>query len=176
METSVQHNHLFFVDPLFYFWVFSIALLGAAVSVVAMRNIIHCALSLALSFVCSAGIFVRFGAEFLAAAQILIYAGAVTILVFFALMMSQRIIGRDIIYKNRQSIWASLVSIVMALVLIGILSHGNWNYMVQPSTNIPDNTKLIGRSLMLSYTLVFWVAGFLLTISMIGALMLAKKD
>jgi NADH:ubiquinone oxidoreductase subunit 6 (subunit J) len=176
MESTVQHNHLFFVNPLFYFWVFSIALLGAAVSVVAMRNIIHCALSLALSFICTAGIFILFGAEFLAAALILIYAGAVTILVFFALMMSQRIIGRDIIYKNRQSILASIVSIVMALVLIGILSYGNWGYVVQASTNVPDNTKLIGRSLMLSYTLAFWVAGCLLTVTMIGALMLAKKD
>jgi NADH:ubiquinone oxidoreductase subunit 6 (subunit J) len=159
MESTVQHNHLFFVNPLFYFWVFSIALLGAAVSVVAMRNIIHCALSLALSFICTAGIFILFGAEFLAAA-----------------MMSQRIIGRDIIYKNRQSILASIVSIVMALVLIGILSYGNWGYVVQASTNVPDNTKLIGRSLMLSYTLAFWVAGCLLTVTMIGALMLAKKD
>ena len=176
VEFANISKHLFFVDPLFYFWVFSFALLGAAIGVVAMRNIIHCTLSLCLAFICTAGIYVLFGAEFIAAAEILIYAGAVTILVFFALMMSQKIVGRDIVYKNRQSIWASLVSIAMALVLIATLANGNWNYEVLADPNPMDNTKLIGRSLMLSYTLAFWVAGFILTITMIGALMLAKKD
>ncbi|MCD6218028.1 NADH-quinone oxidoreductase subunit J [bacterium] len=176
METTVNPVHLFFVNPLFYFWVFSFALLGAAVGVVMMRNIVHCTLSLCLAFICTAGIYVIFGAEFLAAAEILIYAGAVTVLIFFALMLSKRIIGRDIIYKNRQSIWAMLLSMAMALVLIATLAYGNWNYEVDPTVAPMDNTKMIGRSLMLSYTLVFWVTGFILTITMIGALMLAKKD
>lgn len=176
MEQTVAPVHVFFVNPLFYFWVFSAALLGSAVGVVMMRNIIHSTLSLCLAFVCTAGIYILFGAEFLAAAEVLIYAGAVTILVFFALMLSRRIVGRDIIYKNRQSIWAMILSIIMAVVLIATLAFGNWNYEVEASVNLMDNTKMIGRSLMLSYTLVFWVAGLILTISMIGALMLAKKD
>lgn len=176
MEATVEHSHVFFVNPLFYFWVFAAALLGAAVGVVIMRNIVHCILSLCLAFVCTAGIYILFGAEFLAAAEILIYAGAVTILIFFALMLSKRIVGRDIIYQNRQSIWALLLSIVMAFVLIATLAYGNWNYEVAPSVSPMDNTKMIGRSLMLSYTLAFWVAGLVLTISMIGALMLARKD
>ena len=178
METvTIENQHLFFVQPVFYFWVFSLALLIAAVGVVAFRNIVHCALNLCLAFICTAGIYILFGAEFLAAAEILIYAGAVTILVFFALMLSQRIIGRDIVYKNRQSIWASIVSIILALVLIGSLSFGSWGY--EPSaytTPTISNSQQIGRSLMLSYTLAFWVAGFLLTISMIGSLMLSRRD
>ena len=115
MEATVNHSHVFFVNPLFYFWVFSAALLGAAIGVVTMRNIVHCILALCLAFVCTAGIYILFGAEFLAAAEILIYAGAVTILTFFALMLSRRIVGRDIIYQNRQSIWALLLAIIMCL-------------------------------------------------------------
>ena len=176
MEQIVQPSHVFFVNPLFYFWVFSAALLGAAIGVVMMRNIIHSTLSLCLAFVCTAGIYIIFGAEFLAAAEIIIYAGAVTILIFFAMMLSRRIVGRDIIYKNRQSIWAMILAIGMAVVLISTLAYGNWNYEVEVTTSVADNTKMIGRSLMLSYTLVFWIAGLVLTISMIGALMLAKKD
>jgi NADH-quinone oxidoreductase subunit J len=174
--TTVQYNHLFFVNPLFYFWVFSFALMLSAIGVVMMRNIVHCALSLCLSFICTAGIFVILGAEFLAAAEVLIYAGGVTILILFAIMLSQRIIGRDIIHRNRQSIWAMLVSIVMALVLIGIYATGDWSYKPTTEANLIDNVRVIGRALMITYTLVFWVASIMLTIAMIGALYLAKRD
>jgi NADH:ubiquinone oxidoreductase subunit 6 (subunit J) len=178
MDTFVVENrHLFFIHPLFYFWLFSGALLLAAIGVVAFRNIIHCVLNLCLVFLCTAGIFFLFGAEFIAAAEILIYAGAVTILVFFAIMLSQKIIGRDIIYKNRQSIWALLVSIVLVFVLIASLSYGNWRFEDNAFTpQTLSNAEHLGRALMLSYTLAFWVIGFLLTITMIGALFLAKKD
>lgn len=178
METTVIENkHIFLVQPLFYFWVFSIALIIASIGVVSFKNIIHCAFSLCMAFICMAGIFFIFGAEFLAASVILIYAGAVTILIFFALMLSQKIVGRDIVHKNRQSIWASIVSIILALVLVGSLAYGDWRYEPGAYTTptIP-NPQQLGRSLMLSYTLAFWVAGFILTITMIGSLMLAKKD
>ena len=172
----IQSKHLFFVNPLFFFWVFSVALMVSAVGVVAMRNIIHSALMLCLSFIATAGIFIVLGAEFLAAAEVLIYAGAITILILFAIMLSQRIIGRDIIYKNRQSIWASFVSIAIMGLLIVIFATGNWNYKIEPSTAPVNNIRLIGRSLMVTYPLAFWVASFLLTITIIGSLILAKKD
>jgi len=172
----LQNNHLFFVDPRFYFWVFSLALIVGAIGVVLMRNIIHSALCLCFTFICTAGIFVILGAEFLAAAEVLIYAGAVTILILFAIMLSQRIIGRDLIYRNRQSIWAMLVSIVMALLLIGIYATGDWSYKPVDEPTLSNNVRIIGRSLMITYTLAFWVASVMLTIAMIGALFLAKKD
>jgi NADH-quinone oxidoreductase subunit J len=176
METAVQNNHLFFVDPRFYFWILSFALIVSAIGVVLMRNIVHSALSLCLSFICTAGVFVVLGAEFLAAAEVLIYAGAVTILILFAIMLSQRIIGRDMIYRNRQSIWAMLVSIAMALILIGIYATGDWSYKPTTEPSMANNVRMIGRSLMITYTLAFWVASLMLTIAMIGSLFLAKKD
>jgi len=176
MLDLIYGKHLFFVNPLFFYWVFAAALLLSAIGVVAMRNIIHSALMLCLSFICTAGIFVVLGAEFLAAAEVLIYAGAITILILFAIMLSQKIIGRDIVYRNRQSIIAALVSLAMAGVLIVIFATGDWSYHGAPVTNPANNARMLGRSLMVTYPLAFWVASFILTITIIGSLLLAKKE
>ena len=71
------------------FYFIAIVLVGASLAVVLMRNIVHAALALALVFGAAAGVYVLLNAEFIAIVQILIYAGAVTVLVLFAIMLTQ---------------------------------------------------------------------------------------
>ena len=71
------------------FWIIAIILVGSALLVVGLRNIVHSALALVVLFAMAAGIYLLLNAEFIAIVQILIYAGAVTILVLFALMLTR---------------------------------------------------------------------------------------
>jgi len=71
------------------FYIIAVALVGSSLAVVLLRNIVHAALFLALSFGTAAGIYVLLNAEFIAIVQVLIYAGAVTVLVLFAIMLTQ---------------------------------------------------------------------------------------
>src|ERR1700676_4469319 len=71
------------------FWIIAVILVGSALCVVCMRNIVHSALALVLVFAMASGIYLLLNAEFIAIVQILIYAGAVTILILFALMLTR---------------------------------------------------------------------------------------
>src|SRR5579871_6266471 len=75
--------------PAVAFWVLAAALVGSALAVVFLRNIVHAALFLVVVFGAAAGIYVLLNAEFIAIVQILIYAGAVAVLVLFAIMLTQ---------------------------------------------------------------------------------------
>src|ERR1700680_1595692 len=80
----------FFMDLVtILFWIIAIILVGSALLVVSMRNIVHSALALVVLFAMASGIYILLNAEFIAIVQILIYAGAVTILVLFALMLTR---------------------------------------------------------------------------------------
>ena len=77
------------------FYATAIVLVGSALAVVLLRNIVHAALFLALFFGAAAGIYVLLNAEFIAIVQVLIYAGAVTVLVLFAIMLTQNAMSRN---------------------------------------------------------------------------------
>src|ERR1700687_3854891 len=80
----------FFMDVTgLLFWIIAIILVGSALLVVGLRNIVHSALALVVLFAMAAGIYLLLNAEFIAIVQILIYAGAVTILILFALMRTR---------------------------------------------------------------------------------------
>src|SRR6202162_1925549 len=87
---SESHPEANFMDLVtVIFWIIAVILVGAALFVVTQRNIVHSALALIIVFAMAAGIYVLLNAEFIAIVQILIYVGAVTILILFALMLTR---------------------------------------------------------------------------------------
>jgi NADH:ubiquinone oxidoreductase subunit 6 (subunit J) len=173
-------------QPHLWFWVMSFVILASGIGVVMSRNLVHAAMLLALCFVGTAGIFVLLNAEFLAAVQILVYVGGVVTLIIFAIMLSESITGKKIVAHNRQSVTALGVAVMMAIVMVVILLYnqegyyvGPWRWWVTPERNdFPtiSNAQLIGRSLMSTYTLAFWIASVILMIAMIGALIIARGE
>src|SRR5438309_11542128 len=100
------------------FWIIAIILVGSSLLVVGLRNIVHSALALIVVFAMAAGIYLLLNDEFIAIVQILIYAGAVTILVLFAIMLTRtNNLSRNSNPTNRQ--WW-LAFIICALVGVGI--------------------------------------------------------
>src|SRR3972149_605008 len=72
------------------FWILTVMTLGAALMVVIVRNLLHAVLSLILSFVGVAGLYITLSADFVAVTQVLIYAGAISVLILFAMMLTPR--------------------------------------------------------------------------------------
>lgn len=163
------------------FWTFiilAIITLVSAYRMVASPLITHAALFMALSFTAVAGIFLMLQAEFVAAIQVLIYAGAITTMVIFAIMLSGL---RDIKVEKNQKVrtWRSnpivmVVGAVFAVFMLYLYSAANLpaSTAAQPAVTV----KWIGLSLFTTYVIPFEVASILLLIAMVGAIILTAKE
>jgi NADH-quinone oxidoreductase subunit J len=157
------------------FWLLAAVTIISGLLVVSLRNIFHCALFLILCLFSVAGIFILLGAEFLAAAQVLIYVGAVAILMIFAIMLTSRLASRDIIQTNRNALIASLLCLVFAAGVVELIRITPiW---VVSSTPLPaPNVLVMGKLLMTHYMLPFEVISVLMLAALIGAVVLAREE
>ncbi|MCJ7578138.1 MAG: NADH-quinone oxidoreductase subunit J, partial [candidate division Zixibacteria bacterium] len=95
------------------FYILAATIIGSAVMVVSLKNIFHSALFLVLCFFSVAGIYILLDAEFLAAVQILIYVGAITVLIIFAIMLTHKLYSAKIRQSNEQ--------VIPGLIIVGTL-------------------------------------------------------
>ncbi|HPM37827.1 MAG TPA: NADH-quinone oxidoreductase subunit J [candidate division Zixibacteria bacterium] len=160
------------------FWIIATVLLVSGFMVVSLKNIFHSALFLILCLFSVAGIFLLLEAEFLAAAQVLIYVGAVAILIIFAIMLTGNLASRRIRQLNENVLVGFFVSVVFVfagvLLIRGTTTAGVWHYAAKDLT--VDNIKLLGQYLMTEYALPFEIVSVLLVAAMIGAIVLARKE
>lgn len=157
------------------FWILSVIIIVSAFMVVSLKNIFHCALFLILCLFSVAGIYLLLNAEFLAAAQVLIYVGAVSILMIFAIMLTSQLASRKITQTNENKLVAFFVCLMFGLsALILIANTHVWRYSAQA---LPEaNILTIGKYLMTEFMLPFEVVSVLLLAAMIGAIVLARKE
>ncbi|MDF1544650.1 MAG: NADH-quinone oxidoreductase subunit J [bacterium] len=162
-------------QPSIAFWLLAIVILTSGFMVVSLRNIFHCALNLIMCLFSVAGIFILLGAEFLAAAQVLIYVGAVAILMIFAIMLTSEISNRRIVQTTENKSVALFISVIFALSSV-FLIMGTKIWRMSDQALPENNTLTIGKYLMTEYMLPFEVVSVLLLAAMIGAIVLARKE
>jgi NADH:ubiquinone oxidoreductase subunit 6 (subunit J) len=157
------------------FVLFSLMVLGGGVLVVSSRNLVHSAGALVLSLFGVAGLFVLLEAGFLAAVQILVYIGAIAILIIFAVMLTRRVIDQQDSGMNSQWI-ESLVVAVLTLVLLIVIINTTWPFGAEAAevVAVGDPTTNLGAALLDAYLLPFEVASVLLLAAMIGAIAIAR--
>ena len=162
------------------FYLFSISAIIGGLMTVISRNPVHSVLWLILAFLSSAGLFVLLGAEFLAMLLIIVYVGAVAVLFLFVVMML------DVDFSTLKAEMASYLplALLIGVVLIMQLSvaFGVWSYADtalsarEALTNSNDhNTHAIGMILYDKYFILFQLAGLILLVSMIGAIVLTLR-
>lgn len=157
------------------FWILSFFILVSAFMVVSLKNVFHCALFLVICLFCVAGLYVTLEAEFLAAAQVLIYVGAIAILMIFAIMLTTNIASKAIRQVNENVLVSFFVSIVFFLTTMFLIGGTRvWQYDAKDLST--DNIASIGTLLMTKYMLPFEVVSVLLLAAMIGAIVLARKE
>jgi NADH-quinone oxidoreductase subunit J len=155
------------------FIICSLVTLGAALAVVTSRNLFHSALFLILSFVGVAGLYVLLEAPFLAAVQILVYVGAIAILIVFAIMLTRRLMAKDLVQRNTQWNLALLGAFFLFIALGLILLRVNWPVV---GAAVPEETiSLLGQNLMGTYLVPFEVASVLLLVALVGSIIIARE-
>jgi NADH-quinone oxidoreductase subunit J len=159
------------------FWIFSVLMLASGVGVVLSRNPINSAMSLVFGLFCMAGIFVLLEAFFLAAVQVLVYAGAVMVLFLFVIMLL------DLTAEEKRKI-RILSTTLGVLVVVGL----GWELFVVfqrvPTPTITQDTLMradgtvegIGRVLFTQYQVPFEVTSLLLLAAMIGVILLSRRE
>jgi NADH:ubiquinone oxidoreductase subunit 6 (subunit J) len=148
-------------------------MLGMALLVVIGRNIIRSGLAMILSFAALAGIYVLLGAPLVAAAQVLIYIGAISVLVLFAIMLTQSKEGPANLVFHHQAWAAGIASIVLAVLLVGVFIGTQWPLAVEQGASA---TTDVARLLFSEYILAFEVVSVLLLAAVIGGVFIAKRE
>jgi NADH-quinone oxidoreductase subunit J len=159
--------------PVIIFGLASLVTLGAAVMVVTNKNILHSAFYLVLAFVGVASVYVLLEAPFIAVVQVLVYIGAIAILIVFAIMLTRRLMSKDLEQRNAQWVWAALGSTVLFGVLGWVVYSVRW-----PVTNavVPDDTiTILGEELLTTYVVPFEIASVLLLAALVGAIIIGRE-
>jgi len=165
-----------------FFGVMTVFALGGGLGVVINRNLFHSALFLIVSLFGVAGLYVMLAAPFLAAIQILVYIGAIAILIIFAIMLTRRLMGLREANNNQWPLAlgvAALAFIILAMVLILASSGDNPLLRRAPvaASVSADSIRDLGRALVdpNQYALPFILASVLLEGAMVGAIVVARE-
>jgi NADH:ubiquinone oxidoreductase subunit 6 (subunit J) len=152
------------------FWVLSVLTLASAGGVMASRNLIHAVLFLIVVFLGVSGFFVLLSADFLAMAQVIIYVGAISVLILFAIVLTPRA-ERD----NSETVMvlpAIFLGISLMAIMLFVLYDANWSVTAtEPSLS----AAVLGSSLLSVWVLPFELASVLLTAALVGSIMLVRS-
>jgi NADH-quinone oxidoreductase subunit J len=148
-------------------------LLASALLVVTMRDIIRCGLALTVSFASLAGIYVLLGNPLVAATQVLVYIGAISVLILFAIMLTQTKNAPARLVFQTQSIAAAVAAAAIAAVITIAVLATTW-----PSAGerLWTSTTDVAHLLFSDYVLPFEVVSVLLTAAVVGAIYLARRE
>jgi NADH-quinone oxidoreductase subunit J len=149
-------------------------MLGSALLVVLGRNIIRSGLWMILSFAALAGIYVLLGAPLVAGAQVLVYIGAISVLILFAIMLTQSKAGPARLVFHHQA-WAAAVLALFLVVIISVVVFAT-PWAVAPNGPVFATSTAIAHLIFNSYVLPFEVVSILLLAAVIGGVFLAKRE
>jgi NADH-quinone oxidoreductase subunit J len=157
------------------FWILAVLAVGSAAGLLLRRNPIHGALLLVVNLTSVAGLFLLLRAEFLAAVQVIVYAGAIAVLFVFAIMVlvpGKEETGPDPLRPQR--VLAAAVGGVL-LVLLGLLLRSTVLATPGPAVHVPGGAQAVGRLLFTDYLFPFEVTSVLLLAAIVGVLALTRR-
>ena len=156
------------------FLVLAGVLIGSSLMVVLSRNIIRSGLFLVLAFLGLAGFYALMGATLVAAAQVLVYVGAISVLILFAVMLTQSKSGPARLVFHSQAWAAGIASLIVGLLLIMSVVYTTWPQAMP--VPIEQSARDVAKLLFEDYVLAFEVISLLLLAAVIGGIYLARRD
>lgn len=156
------------------FWSLAIVLVGSALAVVLSKNLFHSVLWLALALTGTAGVFLLLEAEFLAAVQLLLYAGGIVTIVVFAIVVTERLVGERISQTNRGITAGAVTSLALIALVVNAILRQPLATAREPLTT--DLTRTIGESVLTRFVLPFELLGVLMLAAMLGAVYFARPE
>lgn len=157
------------VNVLFY--LFILFAVSGALAILLSRNVFKSALYLLVTLLSVAALYVLSYAEFLAVTQILIYAGGITVIIIFGIMLTTRISGKPLLVTNKHVLSGGLAAIALFILIVTYLPV----FPVIKASMPPEHISVIGLRIFTHYALPFEVAGVLLLIALIGAAVVTSQ-
>ena len=155
------------------FWILSAVMIGSGLLVVTMRDIIRCGLAMIVSFMALAGIYVLMGAPLLGAAQVIVYIGAISVLILFAIMLTQTKDAPSRLVFQTQAVPAAISAVVVAVLIALAVSAPDWG-------ELPERVRLATSTMSLvlfeRFVFPFEIVSVLLLAAVIGGVFLAKRE
>jgi NADH:ubiquinone oxidoreductase subunit 6 (subunit J) len=155
------------------FLIFAAAMIGAALLVVTMRDIIRCGLAMMACFGALAGFYVLLGAPLVAAAEVLIYIGAISVLILFAIMLTQSKAAPARLVFQTQAIPAAFAAVILAIIVAITVTATDWGAV---TARLRTATDVLARLLFSDFVLPFEIVSVLLLAAVIGGVFLAKRE
>jgi len=159
------------------FWILAGVTIGASLAVFAVRNLLHAVVFLILAFVGMAGLFITLSADFLAVAQLLIYAGAISVLLVFAVMLTP-MANRD----NANSLYmlpGGAFALAFATIVAFVAIEVDWSQLrgdALGARSFSTTVGEVGQALLGPHVLAFEIASVLLLAALVGAIVLVHED
>jgi NADH-quinone oxidoreductase subunit J len=154
-------------------WVFGFVMIFAGLLVVTMRDIIRCGLAMIVCFGALAGIYVIIGAPLIAAAQVIVYIGAISVLILFAIMLTQTKDAPSRLVFQSQAIPAAFASVIIAVVVALAIAATDWG---EATERVRVATDALSKVLFDQYVLPFEIVSVMLLAAVIGGVFLAKRE
>jgi NADH-quinone oxidoreductase subunit J len=158
------------------FWVLALAMTGAALRVVTSTNVVHAALYLVGTLMGAAALYVLLLAEFVAWVQVLVYVGAIVVLMLFGLMLTRAPIGQAQKLDNQQRPLAAICALAIFVVTSWIMVDAFEGQEVALSNAAGTTTRSVGEAIFSEYVLPFEVVSVLLLAALVGAVVIARRD
>ena len=155
------------------FLILSGILLGSAIFVVVGRNIVRSGLAMMGTFAALAGIYALAGAVIVAASQVLVYIGAISVLVLFAIMLTQTKDAPASLVFQTQAIPAALAAVLLAVVTVLAIIATDWGALAE---RVATDTRNLAVVLFRDWVLPFEIVGVLLLAAVVGGVFLAKRE
>jgi NADH:ubiquinone oxidoreductase subunit 6 (subunit J) len=155
------------------FVIFATIMIGTALLVVTMKDIIRCGLAMMVSFAGLAGLYVLLGSSLMAAAQVLVYIGAISVLILFAIMLTQSKAAPAKLVFQTQAVAGAVAAIVLVLLMAITVTATDWGEVGERLRTATDELATV---LFNEYVLPFEVVSVLLLAAVIGGVFLARRD
>jgi NADH:ubiquinone oxidoreductase subunit 6 (subunit J) len=154
-------------------WILGVVMIGAGLLVVTMRDIIRCGLAMIVCFLALAGIYVLMGVPLLGAAQVIVYIGAISVLILFAIMLTQTKDAPTRLVFQTQAGPASIAAVIVAIVIALAVTATDWGEVARHARLA---TEQMSKILFDQYVFPFEIVSVLLLAAVIGGVFLAKRE
>jgi NADH-quinone oxidoreductase subunit J len=155
------------------FWLFASVMIGSALLVVTMRDIIRCGLAMIVCFGSLAGIYVILGAPLIAAAQVIVYIGAISVLILFAIMLTQTKDAPTRLVFQTQAVPAAIAAVIIVVVIALAIAATDWD---EAADRVRLATSDMSTALFSDFVLPFEIVSVLLLAAVVGGVYLAKRE
>ena len=155
------------------FWIMAVVMVGSALAVIFLRNVFRAALALILCFIAVAGIYITLSADFLAAVQILVYVGAISVLIILGIMMTREVQKGSPV--NKMEIPAAIVATVLLGILVYTVTNTPWMISRQAPltpTTMPLAARLFSEN---GVILPVEIGAVLLLAAILGAIVITRE-